>query len=151
MLDEPVINFSEPGSHIEEVMAMRLDEDGNEEFYVEGKTNVYEKIQAYKDEVDMENILKRVSDTGEIGLLNQRKGSFVDVTTMPKNMIDAANLIKQAEKDFYNMPTETREKFDNNFNKYIATAGSEEWAKNMGYIKEVIEEKTEEKKGEETE
>lgn len=151
MLDEPVEQFTEPGSKFEDVWAMRLDENGNEEFYIEGQTNVYEKIQAYADEVDMENILRRVSDTGDVSLLNARKSVFADVTEMPKNMIEASNMIRQAEKEFYQLPVETREKFNNNFNEYIATAGKEDWMKKMGYIKEVVEETKETKKEEETE
>lgn len=151
MLDEPVEQFSEPGSKIEDVWAMRLDEKGKEEFYIEGQTNVYEKIQAFKDEVDLENILRRVTDTGDVTLLNKRQGVYLDITETPKNLIDATNMLNRAEKEFMSLPVEVREKFENNFNKYLALAGTEEWAKNMGYIKEIIEETKEEMKGEETE
>lgn len=50
------------------------------------KENVYEKIQSYKDEVLLENIIKRCGLTGET--LEAPKECFGDTTVMPKSLLE---------------------------------------------------------------
>lgn len=148
-VSERIRKHTEPGKHIEEVLAMKLDEKGNEIFYVSGQHNVFEETQAYKDEVNIERIIAQCINTGDMNILNQVKKEYVDLTETPNNLIDAKNKIMKAENGFYQLPLEIREKYGNNFNKYLADVGSEEWMKNMGFIKE--EKPTEEVKTEEGE
>lgn len=132
-VSEPVHTKQNTGDRLEEVWAMKLDDKGNEEFYVSGLHNTYAEIQAYADEVNLEKIIDRCMETGDLNLLNQVKKDYIDITEMPKNLIDAKNKINKAETEFYNLPLEIREKYENNFNKYLADVGSEEWVKNMNF------------------
>lgn len=132
-VSEPVHKKTNSGEKLEEVLAMKLDEKGNEEFYVSGLHDTYAEIQAYADEVNLERIIDRCLETGDLNILNQVKKEYIDITEMPKNLIDAKNKINAAETEFYNLPLEIREKYDNNFNKYLADVGSEEWIQNMNF------------------
>lgn len=138
------------GSEWEEVLALRINESGEEEFYVKGKTNIYEKIQAFADDVDLEKILIRCSETGDISILHQTEPFFMDMSEMPDNIFEAHRKIKDAEEAFANMPLATREAYDNNFNKFLADFGTDNWLKNVGLYKEETKTETE-TKGETTE
>lgn len=140
VLDPPKKINTPAGSKIEEVLQLKIDENGNEEFYISGHTNVYEKIQAHLEETKLENIIARCIDTGDTTLLYQKEGFYADITEMPKNWIEAQNKIKNAEEIFNSLPLEVRKKYDNNFNKYLSDVGSEDWLKNMGYTKEETKE-----------
>lgn len=133
------------GNDYEEVLALRINDDGEEEFYVKCKTNVYEKIQMFKDEVDIEKILLRCSETGDLTLLHQTEPFFMDMSDMPENIFEAHQKIRDAEEAFANMPLKVRESYDNNFNKFLADFGTENWLKNVGLYKEDIKEQTETK------
>lgn len=120
------------GDKIEDVWAMKYDEQGNEIFYVEGKTNVYEKIQAHLEETKIENILQKCIDTGDESILYKVKGAFADLTEMPKNIFEANERIKKAEETFNNLPLNLRKEYDFSFEKYLADFGSENWKEKMG-------------------
>jgi len=131
-IDEPITISTTSGEKEEEVLAMRLNDKGEEEFYIQGKTNVYEKTQAFKEECLIENILRKVTDTGDTNLLMQRTGSYIDISEMPNNIFEAHQQIEEARKIFENLPLETRAKYDHSFDKYLADFGTKEWFKNMG-------------------
>lgn len=144
---ERKIALSNPGEFVQEELAMRIDDKGNETFYVKGKTNVYEKIQAFAEECKIENILARCQDLGDLTALNQIQVEYGDMTEFPSTFIEAHQKIQELEDNFNNLPLDIREKFENNFNKYLAEAGTEKWLKNLGIVEEksaeVAEEKTE--------
>lgn len=119
------------GSRIEPEWAMRLDETGKEEFYIKNYTNTWEKIQSYKEECLIENILAACLDTGDMSLLEKAQGTFMDMTSFPATIYDAHKQIKEAEKTFEQLPIEIRKKYNNNFNEFMADFGSENWMKNL--------------------
>lgn len=137
--DEPKKTITPSGSKIEERLAMRLDSKGNQEFYTEGYTNVYEKIQAFADDVNLEKIMIRYMDTGDPNILNKVQGSYQDLTIMPKTMIEAHNRLKDAEESFNQLPLEIRKEYGFNFNEYLKDVGSEKWMEVMGFNKKPAE------------
>lgn len=144
--------FSPTGEKIEEVWSMKINDEGKEEFYVSGKTNVYEKIQAFAEDVKIENIIAKVTATGDTTILEKVKGEYADISTLPTNLFEAQQQIREAEKVFNEMPINVKEKYGNNFNIYLKDFGSENWAKNIGLIQEETQkEETKETKGEATE
>ena len=50
---------------------------------------------------------------------------------MPKTMTDVLQLHIDAEKAFLQLPLDVRSQFGNDVNRWIATAGSDEWLKLM--------------------
>lgn len=147
-ISERKIVYSTHGEHEEPVLALKINEDGSEIFYVKGKTNVFEKIQAFADECNLELILQRCTDLGDFSSLNMRQGDYGDFTDVPKSYIEAHAKLQIMEEKFNELPLETRIKFDNSFSRYLAEAGSETWMKNMGFVKEEITDPTETKKEE---
>lgn len=140
LLSPPVEIFTASGDMLEDVIAMKLNEKGEEEFYISGKTNVYEKIQADAENANIENILTKILSTGDTSLLQQRKGEFLDLTEVPTNIFEAQQKIQEAEKTFLELPMEIRQEYNNNFNEYLKDVGSEKWLTLVG-----LKEKTPEK------
>lgn len=61
-----------------------------------GVVNVQEKIQSFKDDVDIYKILEKVALTGDTSILNQKIGSFADLVNLPDNVNDMNEYIKKA-------------------------------------------------------
>lgn len=150
-VSERKIIYSTAGKHEEPVLALKINEDGSETFYVKGKTNVFEKIQSFADESNLELILQRCTDLGDFSSLNMRQGDYGDFTDIPKSYIEAHTRLQDMEAKFNELPLETRMKFDNSFSRYLAEAGTEKWMKNMGFIEEETEKPKEQGEKEETE
>lgn len=144
-IDEPITTVTPSGTEEEEILAMKIDDKGNETFYVKGKTNVWEKTQAFKEETEIETILRRVTDTGDTSILVKSNPQYIDITEMPENVFEAHQKIKEAEEVFNNLPLEIRKKYEYNFNKYLADFGTKEWQRNMGLLEEKTPEPTPEK------
>ena len=76
----------------QEFPVFQLNEQG--ELVEVGKTNVYDKIQTYKDDCLLENIIRRCALTGDT--LEAPKERFCDTTVFPKDALEAHNLIAKA-------------------------------------------------------
>lgn len=50
-------------------------------------------------------------------------------------MAEALNMVLDAEREFNQMPVEIKAKFDHDYKKYIATAGTHEWLDKLGFSK----------------
>lgn len=68
--------------------------------------------QQFKDEVDVNNIMKKYIDTGVVTHLNQRSGRYADLTTA-KDYFESMNVIAQAGEAFDQLPATMRKRFDN--------------------------------------
>lgn len=77
--------------------------------------------QSFKDECDINNIVKRFEATGIIDHLNQRarEGVFVDLPDA-LDFQAALNLVAQAETAFMELPAALRARFENNPEKFLA-------------------------------
>lgn len=102
-----------------------------------GKHNVYEEIQEQAEACEIENILHAVA-MGDLSALKQREASYVDTTTMPKNLLDAQNLILRAKDEFYEMPIEVRKEFNNSPEQYVEEMGTKEFLEKMAPYNEKI-------------
>lgn len=95
-------------------------ESGAYELVEDGVIHSYEEIQAWKATCDMSSIIERYIRTGDSSLLNQRAGFYADVTALPKDYIELANTLKNADNFFNALPVDVREKFDFNPAKFYA-------------------------------
>lgn len=97
------LDYSDPYQDVfEEIPPFALDEKGNilnkssfPIFKKTGKINVDEKIQQFKDEVNIYKILEKVALTGDDSYLNQRLASFSDIIDLPDNINDMNEYIKK--------------------------------------------------------
>lgn len=134
LLREPKKIKSNIGSPTYELFHGVIGEDGELELVSDGKTSLYAEIQSHKDSVDINLIIQRYKN-GDVTALNQRTPQYFDSTNMPKTMAEALNMVLDAEREFNEMPVEIKSKFDHDYKKYIATAGTHEWLDKLGFSK----------------
>ncbi len=123
---------NEPGNEMEPHYIEKIDENGRTYLEKDGETNTYAEIQSYKDECDVHSILCRYF-AGDASVLS-RQGVYIDATQLPTTYHEMYNLMAEQRDKFDQLPLEIKRKFDNSFNVWASTAGSEEWYKLMGIV-----------------
>lgn len=147
LLDPPVEIESVTGEELEEVISMKIGDNGEEDFYISGKTNVYQKTQADKENTVIENIIAKVIATGDTSILTKAQGQYTDLTEVPKTIFEAQQKIKEAEKTFEELPIEIRSEYNNNFNEYLKDVGTNHWLETVGLKEKATPEVKVEEKG----
>ena len=118
------------GSRYREDFVGKLDKDTGEISLVSvGKTDLFEYIQSFKDECDINTLIQR-AEAGDLSAFSS--AVFGDFTQMPETYADALNVVIEAEREFNNLPAEIKEKFQNDFHQYIVSAGQPEWFEKFG-------------------
>lgn len=121
--DRKIVNI-EPGSGIKDEYQLRV-VDGTKTLVKTGQTDLYEYIQSHADSVDIHKILERCALMDDYSPLMRMPAQFMDVSEMPKNLAEAYAAVQDAENFFNRMPTDIKEKYDNNFIQFIQDIGSE--------------------------
>lgn len=93
------------------------------------KRDIYSRIQAAKDQCDIYEILRR-SDPNERKSLEERiikmnltkTGEVYDLTDMPTSLVQARQMLQDADNKFKQLPLELRKEFNNNPNEFLAAA-----------------------------
>lgn len=104
---------------IEPVYTKQVNKDGSVEFVKTGEKNLYEEIQSYKDDTDINFIIARCVKDGTLSLLADNGRSSVDVSMLPDNFLDLYNLSERLKSEFLTLPVEERELFNNSPILYI--------------------------------
>lgn len=110
------------------------DEDGTLCLVEDGKVNVYDEIQSYKLSTDIYATIAKCKLFGSDEPLKQRQGFYGDYVGGPKSLSEALNLVERGKQEFMSLPLAVREKFGNDYKRYIATAGSKQWFSNVGEL-----------------
>lgn len=127
------------GTREKQEYTIRLDkETGHKLIVPAGKTNTYEKIQRSKEASDINMILKKAQYGDMSGFKDATKAVYGDMTSIPNNMIEIANLKLKSDQAWDKLPLEIRREYDHDKDKYFADFGSEHWMSIHG-----IEKKTE--------
>lgn len=120
-------------------------EDGEKELVQDEVINIHDEIESYHEETKITNIIRRA--TFDVDAANRLMGDNgnggVDMTQLPENLMEAQNIMVKAKTAYAALTPKQKAEFDG-IADYMATAGTEEWAKKLGYItekKEVKEEK----------
>ena len=121
---------SDPGSPIHVVLQPELQKDGTLKLVPVGKENTDEIIASYYESTTLECILAKFAN-GDMSALNRYQPLYIDVTEMPKSLAEAQQKIINAEYAFNALPAEVKQQFGNNFNVWLAEAGSEDWMTKM--------------------
>lgn len=124
---------SSPGSPIKDLYASRMLENGIIILEKTGTQNTDEVIQSYFESTDLHMILTRYlnGDPEAISQLNQFKPIYMDLTTAPKHLAEALQTINNSRSAFDALPVDIKRQFDNDFNQWLASAGSPDWLKVM--------------------
>ena len=116
---------------------LQINENGEEELIIVGKTNIYEKIQQDLEGTRIENILHALA-MGDLTALQQRQATYADITSMPKNLMEAQNMVLKMKQEFYEMPLEVRKEFNNSPEAYVAEMGTKSFLEKMAPYNEKI-------------
>lgn len=134
---KPDTVYTEPGNKFLDIFQEQIGKDGAIEVVPVGKKNVYDEIQLDLEGTKIENILHAVA-MGDLNAIHQRECFYVDATTMPKNLMEAQNIVVRAKEEFYNMPVEIRELFNNSPEKYVSEMGTKEFLDKLAPYNEKI-------------
>lgn len=100
--------------------ALSVDKDtGREIVVLSGETNVYLQKQEALSETLIYNLIDRIEKTGDYSLLGENLGGFIDVTDMPRNLLEASVVRAQCDQLFASLPSEERAKYGNDVNVFV--------------------------------
>lgn len=83
------------------------------------KRQVYEEIQSYAEDTDINFIVSRCTKDGSLSLLADDGKHSVDVSRVPDNFLDLWNLTEKLNTEFLSLPVDEREAFNNSSLLYI--------------------------------
>lgn len=130
---------SASGDKIRRTFRWKHDGEGKKELVLDEEIDRDAEIQSFLEETKIENIIRRATFDPEVAQrlnVSLGDGEPIDYTEMPTTLAEAQNLMTQAEQTWDKLPSETKQKFDNDVDKFIHSYGSIEWAKNLGILKE---------------
>lgn len=115
--------FTPSGDQFETVYSSKVLSDGTIELVESGKRDIRQEINSWRDHTDMAFILRAMST----GTFQPRPGAmYGDFTSAPDSMIHAMQIMIDAENAFYELPLDTRQKFDGDFKKWLALMNTDE-------------------------
>lgn len=122
---------SNAGSPIKKQYAGSYDEKGHVQLREIGRVNLYDEIQSHAESCDIHVIMARYKN-GDVDALSQRQGFFGDILNMPKTYAEALNNMLDLERNFYQLPTEVRERFGNSFSQFLASSNNPDFFEKLG-------------------
>lgn len=122
---------TEPGSPIKVTRHGVVGDDGIIRLVNDGAIDLQEQINSYEPSTNIYNIVAALSP-GEFDKMVAPAGDFIDATDMPKTYAEALQLVIDGQNTFAKLPLEVRQKFNNDFNQWFATAGSPDWFQKCG-------------------
>lgn len=111
---------TDPGSPIKKTYSGRYDKNGVLVLDYTGDVNIYDEIQSYAAECDINNIMNRYM-AGDTDVLSRVQGFYFDCTQLPDNMPDLLNKFNYAQEQFENLPADFKEQYGNDFAQFICT------------------------------
>lgn len=112
-------------------------EDGERILVEDEEISIADEIESYHEETKITNIIRRATfDVNAANMLLGDNGNgSADLTTMPENLMEAQNIIVKAKQVYANLTPKQQAEF-NGMADFMRSAGTEEWAKKLGYITE---------------
>lgn len=99
--------------------------------------HTYLEIQAYADECDMNTIMRKYA-LGDTDVLSRIQGTYGDVSRIPTNYAELMNAKLEAERLFYGLAAEVREKYNNSVEQFMAEIGTKEGMEKLGLVPEAV-------------
>lgn len=94
------------------------DKQGRRNLVISGRKNIYDKIQSYKDDVDIYKILDRYM-AGDLSVLDRNKGFYMDFTSIPKTFDEYQNKISEGKRIFDSLPVDFKSEFGQNVDEFM--------------------------------
>lgn len=129
---------TEAGETIRRTYLWQINEKGEKVLMLDQIIDQQAEIDSYLEETKLENIIRRASIDPDIAarLIPDMGGGLQDTTEMPKNLMELQNIMLRAEQIWDEIPKEIKLKFDNDVDKFVASFGTIDWAKNLGIYQE---------------
>lgn len=118
--------LSPAGDRYRPVYTPEIAADGQIELVQTGVEDLQQYIDSFKDSCDISVMVQRFLAGDETALRNGNP-VFMDLLGAPKNLAEAYALNFRAQKAFENLPADIKNKFDNNFYRFLSEAGSDSW------------------------
>ena len=129
---------TEAGESVRRTYLWERDEKGEKKLKLDQIIDQQAEIDSYLEETKIENIIRRASIDPNIAerIAPDLGGGITDFTEMPHTLAELQNIIIRAEQIWNEVPKGNKLKFDNDVDKFIASFGTVEWAKNLGLYQE---------------
>lgn len=116
----PIIGlYSSSGDEYSPVYAEDVDERGVACIVKVSEEKIQDKIEACKEQTLIYNILNSFDDGT---LLNKAQGVYADLSSMPDNIHEAYQQVRDARMIFNGLSDEIRQRFNNSFDEFIASS-----------------------------
>ena len=122
--------FCNHGSKVKKVYEPTFTETGARVLVCVGEEDLHGYIQSFKDEVDIQSIIKRF-ELGDSSGLNAQVGMYGDFTHVPSSLAEFLNLQNRAKIMFDQLPADVRSTFNNDVNQFFVSYGSAEWLEKL--------------------
>lgn len=144
---------TEAGETVRRTYLWERNEKGEKVLRLDQTIDQQAEIDSYLEETKLENIIRRASIDPDIAarIKPDIGGGIQDFTEAPQNLAELQNIMMRAEQIWDEVPKDIKLKFDNDVDKFIASFGTVEWAKNLGIYQEKQTETNEAKETETTE
>lgn len=133
---------TEAGESIRRTYLWEFNEKGEKVLTLDQVIDQQAEIDSYLEETKLENIVRKASIDPDIAarLIPNMGGGLQDATEMPENLMELQNIMLRAEQIWDEIPKEIKLKFDNDVDKFVASFGTVDWAKNLGIYQEELPE-----------
>lgn len=129
-IPDPNEFVTDPGDPIHVIYSSKVMEDGTINLVPCGKEDIQEIIDSHAEETDMHYIMEQLA-MGNVSVLNSKQPMYGDFSQAPQDMRHAMQIMIDGERAFYQLPVDIRQKFDNDFRKFIVSSGTPEWIAKM--------------------
>lgn len=123
---------SPAGSKMENEYGYEIKANGEKVLVKTGEINIYDQIQAEHENTKIESVLARVA-AGDMSDFRPQ-GIYQDISKIPNNFIDAQKEMMKVNKLWNNLSAETRMKYNNDVNQFMAQAGTDAWLIDSGFV-----------------
>jgi hypothetical protein len=129
---------TEAGETVRRTYLWERNEKGEKVLRLDQTIDQQAEIDSYLEETKLENIIRRASIDPDIAarIKPDIGGGIQDFTEAPQNLAEIQNIMMRAEQIWDEVPKDIKLKFDNDVDKFIASFGTVEWAKNLGIYQE---------------
>lgn len=129
---------TEAGETIRRTYLWEINEKGEKVLKLDQIIDQQAEIDSYLEETKLENIIRRASIDPDLAarLMPDMGGGLQDATQMPENLMELQNIMLRAEQIWDEIPKEIKLKFDNDVDKFVASFGTIDWAKNLNIYQE---------------
>lgn len=129
---------TEAGETVRRTYLWERNEKGEKILVLDQTIDQQAEIDSYLEETKLENIIRRASIDPDLAarLIPDIGGGLQDATEMPENLMELQNIMLRAEQIWDEIPKEIKLKFDNDVDKFVASFGTVDWAKNLGIYQE---------------